>query len=513
MKLSDLCSYRNIVIQCHDNPDPDAIASGFALYQAFASDKRRKVRLVYAGQYIIQKLNILMMLERLEIPLVHVDELHSAPDLLITVDCQYGEGNVTRLPAKRIAVIDHHPLGPGKFDYSEIRSAYGSCSSLVYQLLRDYGLDANDDSKVATALYYGLYSDTNSLSEIVHPADMDLRDDLMYNKSILTSLRNANLSASDITIAGEALSMAVFDVKHRIGIAEAKPCDPNILGFIGDMLLQVDLLDSCLVYCRLPFGIKFSVRSCIKEIHAGEMAQSLSEGIGSGGGHYEKAGGFLREEAVRVISKSRSDHEFFRDRILKYFDSYDIVYASAFTPNLSEMDIFQKEKLPIGYVRSTDVLADGTFATIRTLEGDIKIRASEDIYIMIGIVGEVYPMKRSTFKKRYEALDEPFICNFEYEPSIRLSQTQESIKLTKFAKSCIPSEATLIYAMPLERMAKVFTSWDPDYYMLGKPGDYLAVHKDNPKDVYVIAEDIFKMTYAPLSKVYPSILLPRYVEA
>jgi phosphoglycolate phosphatase len=67
--------------------------------------------------------------------------------------------------------------------------------------------------------------------------------------------------------------------------------------------------------------------------------------------------------------------------------------------------------------------------------------------------------------------------------------------------------------MPLERTAKVFTSWDPDYYMLGKPGDYLAVHKDNPKDVYVIAEDIFKMTYAPLSKVYPGILLPSYSEA
>ena len=32
MKLSDLLEFKQIVIQCHDNPDADAIASGFAIY-------------------------------------------------------------------------------------------------------------------------------------------------------------------------------------------------------------------------------------------------------------------------------------------------------------------------------------------------------------------------------------------------------------------------------------------------------------------------------------------------
>ena len=43
MKLSDLLRFDRIVIQCHDNPDADAIGSGFALYSYFA-DKGQDVR-------------------------------------------------------------------------------------------------------------------------------------------------------------------------------------------------------------------------------------------------------------------------------------------------------------------------------------------------------------------------------------------------------------------------------------------------------------------------------------
>ena len=32
MRLRELLTYDNIVVQCHDNPDADAIASGFGVY-------------------------------------------------------------------------------------------------------------------------------------------------------------------------------------------------------------------------------------------------------------------------------------------------------------------------------------------------------------------------------------------------------------------------------------------------------------------------------------------------
>ena len=32
MRLSDFLEYNDIAIQCHDNPDADALASGYGVY-------------------------------------------------------------------------------------------------------------------------------------------------------------------------------------------------------------------------------------------------------------------------------------------------------------------------------------------------------------------------------------------------------------------------------------------------------------------------------------------------
>ncbi len=44
----------------------------------------------------------------------------------------------------------------------------------------------------------------------------------------------------------------------------------------------------------------------------------------------------------------------------------------------------------------------------------------------------------------------------------------------------------------------MFTPWYADGYMYGKPGDYLAVRGDDTRDVYIIAADIFSLSYEAL---------------
>ena len=182
MKISELTGFDEITIQCHDNPDPDAIASAFALYEYFKLEKK-KVRIIYSGRNRIQKPNLKLMIEKLQIPV----EYSEAPDaeikgLLLTVDCQYKEGNVTFLPAKEVACIDHH-VDSGNVERAEIRSYLGSCSTLVWDLLLKEKAEFEPEvwKRVQTALYYGLLTDTGNFIELHHPMDRDMRDVLEYD--------------------------------------------------------------------------------------------------------------------------------------------------------------------------------------------------------------------------------------------------------------------------------------------------------------------------------------------
>lgn len=494
MRLSDLLKYDRIVVQCHDNPDADAIASGFGVYW-YLKEKGKNVRFVYGGRNLIQKSNLVLMISELNIPIEYVDSIEK-PDLLVTVDCQYGEGNVTRFAAEKIAVIDHHQVSGVLPELSDVRSNLGACATVVKELLEAEGLDINSNIKLSTALYYGLLTDTNNFTEISHPLDKDLRDDAAFERSTIVRFRNANLSLKELEIAGLALIGYDYNERYRYAVVEAKPCDPNILGMISDLVLEVDSVDTCLVYSILPFGVKLSVRSCMKEVKASELAEFITEGIGSGGGHLEKAGGFIQMELLnKKYPEVGEIKNFFKQCMNSYFADTEIIYAREYVIDVSDMDLYKKQKIKIGYVRGTDIFPAGSKIAVRTLEGDLDVEIQDDTYIMIGIQGEIYPNKKAKFERSYECSEEPYIFEGEYEPTIKDSMEGKHISLVPYANTCISTGEVYIYAKQLNHRVKVFTEWDDEKYMLGKEGDYLAVRKDDLHDIYIIEKQIFESTY------------------
>ena len=503
MKLSDLAQFDRITIQCHDNPDADTLASGYGLYCYFQS-KDKDVRLVYSGRNQIQKSNLRLMVEKLNLPIEYIPVEQAAiplPDgLLITVDCQYGAGNVTKLISEHVAVIDHHQVETEAGEWVEIHSGLGSCSTLVWKLLMEEGFEITDDRRLGTALYYGLYADTNQFSEIHNPLDMDMRDALPVDTGMITLFRNSNISLKELEIAGIALIRYSYNDDYEFAVIKAQPCDPNILGLISDFLLQVDAIKTCVVFNEINDGYKFSVRSCIREVNASELAVFLAEGMGSGGGHYEKAGGFISTRRYEKKYPTMHTEGYFNNRMTEYFDSFDLIYAESYEADLSDMKLYVKRRLPVGYVKADQVLSVGTPITIRTLEGDIDMTVEEDLYIMIDIKGEVYPCRRSKFIESYEATEQPYdkiktMSRAEYAPIIKNRKNGKNLLLTDYAKLCLPAEEVKIYAKVLDKGVKVFTEWDKNKYMLGRPGDYLAVRCDNLHDIYVVEKDIFVQSY------------------
>lgn len=493
MRLRELACFENIVIQCHDNPDADAIAAGFGVYR-YLRGQEKQVRLIYGGKEKIHKANLLLMVEALHIPLQH-QEASLAPELLVTVDCQYGEGNVTHFDAGRIAVIDHHIDMGHAADFKEIRSSYGSCSALVWQLLGQEGYDLGEDKDLATALYYGLYMDTNSLSEISHPVDKDLRDCVKFHEGLMLKLRNTNLSLEEMQIAADALSSYEYQKEGHFAIVKTKPCDPNILGFISDLMLQVDIVDLCVIYCELPYGIKLSVRSCVRTVRANELAEFLVQGVGSGGGHAQKAGGFIPKSNLLLMAGDLESGRYLYGRMEAYCAGCELLYAKDYVFDGEGMERYEKIPQRLGFVKLSDILEEGTQIMIRTLEADIELRVERDVYVMIGVRGEVYPIREEKFLRSYQAVSGGFQITEEYLPSIHVRESGDILPVLPRAHACMPTGKTSVYAKCLDHTVKVFTAWDEDNYMLGREGDYLAVRTDDLHDVYIIAAAIFEESY------------------
>lgn len=506
MKLSALLKYNSIVIQCHDNPDADAICSGYVLYRYFLKHGK-KVRLIYSGNFKITKSNLVFLINELHIPIEFVSNLKSKPELLLLTDCQYGEGNVKKFSAKEVAVIDHHQVYGTLPKLNEVRSNLGSCCSVIWNLIKieDEDSSIDIDENIATALYYGLYSDTNAFSEMSHPLDRDMIEALDYNKNLIMKLKNMNLTLKEAKIAGVAMLGVEYHAENKYAILRTDPCDPNILGLIGDFIVAVDNIDVCLVYSVLSFGVKFSIRSCSNETRADELATFLAQKIGSGGGHTEKAGGILKNELIIKQypdyieidddSARHSISNIIRERMADYFENAEIIHANDTTLVLSHMSKYERSPITLSYIDPHELVPTGNMAIIRTLDGDANIEIRNNTILILDSNGSVKVISAEKFNSSFKKTRKKFKFNSDYIPSIKNADTGKSFSLLPLAKSCESTGDIKIYAKKLTKTTKLFSFWDSDKYMIGQKGDYLAVSQDDIHDIFIVEKNIFKKTY------------------
>ena len=489
MKLPDLLSFDSIVIQCHDAPDADALASGFALKRWFLS-RGRDVPFVYGGMETKMKPNLLIMKELLGINIMHTDGFPE-PDLLITVDCRYGEKNVTRFPAKNVCVIDHHPVESreGLPELCEISESLGSCSTLLYRMLLAEGFDISGDKNLQTALYYGLYMDTCSFQELWHPEDKDMFDDVVPDKDIFGVLINTNITSTDLSAAVAAFAGHRIDTEYRFGVAEADTEDGNILGVVSDTLLGLDTVDVCTAIADLGDAVRFFVRSCVEDVRADELAKFFSR---SSGGAMKMAGGVLRKsDASGDISNCK---EYFIRKYREYRDGTDIILSGK-KIDISGFSRFRKLPVTVGVVDISKLFTSRSCLMVRTMEGDIEIMSDSDSFLIIGAGNEIYPIKADIFQKKYRRTGKKYVFPDGYIPVIRNYVTGEAVCLEGITESCTSLLRPFIFAKRLERRTHVFTYWNKRGYIYGNPGDWIAVHMGMEENAYIIPDDIFRKTY------------------
>lgn len=231
------------------------------------------------------------------------------------------------------------------------------------------------------------------------------------------------------------------------------------------------------------------------EVAANDLAEYLTESVGNGGGHIDKAGGFINEKNYVEQYDDMVIESYIFSRVEDYYDSFDVVYARDGFNSKDGFTLYRKKPYTYGYVKSTDLFDAGTECRIRTLEGDVRVTADKDIYLIIGYMGEVYPIERDIFCKKYRVKEERFYKKFDYAPSVRGMKDDRTCEIMEYAKECVSRDEAKIYAKPLQKAVKVFTKWDYEKYMSGKPEDYICYAYDDEHDIYVIKKSVFTETY------------------
>lgn len=319
--LRKLLDYKNICIQCHNNPDADTIASAYGVH-LYLQSKGVKSSIVYGGALPIKKSNMKTLIRECDVPVQRLDQVDMSQfDLLLLVDCQKGQGNVEAVEKEPVMIIDHHVRVVEENENYLIKSNYQSCSTLMYELLLEEAFPVKDHPGLVIALLYGLYTDTSCFADLFGKQDMQMREALFKDQPLFEQLAKSNMSVAELMVASDAMYNHYFDIDRGFAIVEALKCEQAVLGIIGDMVIQVDAVKMTFSYTEAGAGYQISLRSCSEDLQVDKIAEFVCEGIGGGGGHKKKAGGRIVKSMMNEKYGDIPVFEVVNRRLCEYIDA------------------------------------------------------------------------------------------------------------------------------------------------------------------------------------------------
>jgi len=281
-----------LVILPHDNPDPDALASAAAL-RFLVNQAREEKEIVIALGGIVGRAENRAMLRYLNIDLIPIGEIDlTAPGQIALVDTQPGRSN-NSLPEQitPTIVIDHHPAY-GTYEgvpFLDLRDEYGATSTILTEYLEETHVDV--ESKIATALFYGINAETQDLGREATPKDVAACQFLYpyTNKRRLAKIENARVPREYFKVFRDAIEGAVLYDKVVISVLREVQY-PDMVAEVADFLLRLDESEWAMAIGFYDNSLFVSLRTTIRDVNAGEILQKVL-GSTSAGGHDMIAGG------------------------------------------------------------------------------------------------------------------------------------------------------------------------------------------------------------------------------
>lgn len=287
--------HQPLMILTHDYPDPDAIASAYALHYLLVHAFHTRSKLVYGG--IIGRVENRTMVRLLKIPIHRLQpsdlKIHKQ---ICLVDTQ-PEFRNNSFPKNRKAflVIDQHPSVKKKpaADFSIVDTECGATCVIVAEACLLLELDL--PPSVATALAYGILSDTMNLYRVKRKDVIQTYLALLpqCDMRLLAKMQNPPRSQHFF----ETLSRGIHQAKvHRqfifahLGWVQ----NPDYVAQVADLLLTYQGMRFALCTGRLKGKLHISFRmKKTDSLEACDLLRSVLE-RGAAGGHGTIAGGSVQ---------------------------------------------------------------------------------------------------------------------------------------------------------------------------------------------------------------------------
>lgn len=270
-----------IPLLIHPDPDPDALASAFALRALLGGDPEHMPIVCTAPMSRPENTRMAQLLDA-QVTVVPEDEIRRM-ERAIAVDMQ-----PSQFDRPRFAIVDHHPpVEHIEAELRDVRPDYGATATMVTEYMRAV-MPGGLGTEIATALLHGIRTDTDGLRRGVIREDVAAYAFLQERADpvLLRRFERPAYSVEAARALGRGVSrlLTAGDVAvcHLGDLAENQA---HLLAEAADFCLGVENILWSASAARIDGTLELSLRHLGSEPGADSLAAKLAEDGGQGGGH------------------------------------------------------------------------------------------------------------------------------------------------------------------------------------------------------------------------------------
>lgn len=295
-----------VPILLQQDPDPDGMASAMAI-RALLHREEDDSPIISLGEVTRPENQRMAELIGLRVVRVTPAELKGFKRV-IAVDTQPAPVE----SRTRYAVIDHHPVRDDyTADFLDIRTHYGAAATIATEYLR-VADEQRITPRLATALIYGIRTDTEVLRRGTSSADVEAYAYLQdrADQELLRRIGRPSFSEDALRSVGRAL--AALRKEGDVATAYVGRLDTrtaHVLPNLADFCLAIESVSWSAAAGLVDDELVMNIRHVGGGAGAGELARALAEVEGKGGGHRSMARVSITLDHGRAFGEEAGDEE------------------------------------------------------------------------------------------------------------------------------------------------------------------------------------------------------------